>query len=210
MVVATWTWWVDLKVVARSRNGSLIVWFDPWVGCVHDGQISSGVGCSWRSDWLRGGSFTGSWTHGGPIYFPVATLRMRDGLVEDEGKGWIGKNEGWVGGVPSPCSAWGIGLLSLGVSPVRMCFRWSVLVCVSRSLSVLSLLALSLSLSLFGCLESENHLKVKEKHKWFFESKGLFYGQSLRFSEKLYFTCAPRHTARCKIFSGNHLHPKQT
>ena len=40
-----------------------------------------------------------------------------------------------------------------------------MLVCVSRSLSVLSLLALSLSLSLFECLESENHLKVKEKNK---------------------------------------------
>ena len=139
--MATWTRWVDLKVVARSRNGSLIVWFDPWVGCVHDGQISSRVGCSWRSDWLRGGSFTGSWTRGGPIYFPVATLRTRDGLAEDEDKGW-------VNGVPSPCSAWGMGLLSLGVSLARMCFRWSVLVCVSRSLFVLSLLALSLSLSL--------------------------------------------------------------
>ena len=37
-----------------------------------------------------------------------------------------------------------------------------VFVCVSRSLFVLSL---ALSLSLFGCLESGNHLKVKEKHK---------------------------------------------
>ena len=93
MVVATWTWWVDLKVAARSRSGSLTGWFD------------LGVGCSWHFDWLRGGSFTGSWTHGGPIYFPVATLRMRDGLAEDEGKGWVGEDEGWVGGVPSPCSA---------------------------------------------------------------------------------------------------------
>ena len=73
------------------------------MGCAHGGQIGSGVGCSWRSDWLRGGSFTGSWT--GPIYFPVATLRRRDGLVEDEDKGWVGEDEGWVGEVPSPCSA---------------------------------------------------------------------------------------------------------
>ena len=69
----------------------------------------------------------------------------------------------------------------------------------------------SLSLSLcVGVCESKNHLKVKQKRKWFSGSKGLFYGQSLRFSIKLYFTCAPKHAAGCKIFSGNHLHPKQT
>ena len=79
------------------------------------------------------------------------------------------------------------------------------------SLSLLSLLALSLSLSLsFGVYESRNHLKVKQKRKWFSGLKGLFYGQSLKFYGKLYFTCAPKHIARCKIFSGNHLHPKQT
>nr|POE58777.1 hypothetical protein CFP56_57488 [Quercus suber] len=67
------------------------------VGCSHGGQIGSGVGCSWRSDCLRVRSFTRSWTHGGPIYFSVATLRTRDGSTEDEDKGW-------VGGVPSHCS----------------------------------------------------------------------------------------------------------
>ena len=45
--VATWTQWVDLKVAARSRSGSLTGWFDLGVGCTHDGQIGSGVGCSW-------------------------------------------------------------------------------------------------------------------------------------------------------------------
>ena len=71
-VVATWTCWVDLKVAARSRSRSLTRWFDLGVGCSHDGQINPVVGCSWRSDWLRGGLFTGSRTHDGLIYFPVA------------------------------------------------------------------------------------------------------------------------------------------
>ena len=60
--MATWTRWVNLKVVARSRSGSLTGWSDLGVGCSHDGQIGSGLGCSWRSDWLRGRSFTGSVT----------------------------------------------------------------------------------------------------------------------------------------------------
>ena len=72
MVVSTWTRWVDLKVAARSRSGSLTGWFNLGVGCPHDGQINLGMGCSWWSDWLRGGSFTGSRTQGGLIYFPVA------------------------------------------------------------------------------------------------------------------------------------------
>ena len=97
-VVATWARWVDLKVAAQSRSGSLTGWFDIGVGCAHGGQIGLGVGCSWRSDWLKGGLFTGSWTHGGSIYFSVATLRTRDRTADDEDKGW-------VGGVPSPCSA---------------------------------------------------------------------------------------------------------
>ena len=42
------------------------------MGCSHGGQIDSGVGCSWRSNWLRDGSFTRSQTHGGLIYFAVA------------------------------------------------------------------------------------------------------------------------------------------
>ena len=71
-VVATWTCWVDLKMAARSRSRSLTGWFDLGVGCSHSGQINSVVGCSWWSDWLRGGSFTGSRTHGDLIYFPVA------------------------------------------------------------------------------------------------------------------------------------------
>ena len=104
-VVATWIWWVDLKVAARSRSGSLTGWFDLGVGCAHGGQIGSRVGCSWWSDRLRGGSFTRSWTHGGPVYFPMATLRTRDGSAEDKDKGWVGEDEGWVGRVPSPCLA---------------------------------------------------------------------------------------------------------
>ena len=71
-VLVTWTRWVDLKVAAQSRSGSLTGWFDLGVGCSHNGQIGLGVGCSWRSNWLRGGSFIRSWTHGGPIYFLVA------------------------------------------------------------------------------------------------------------------------------------------
>nr|POE60856.1 hypothetical protein CFP56_39865 [Quercus suber] len=71
------------------------------VGCLHSGQIGSRVGCSWWSDWLRGGLFIGSWTHGGLIYFLVATLRTRDGSTKDEDKGWVSEDEGWVSGVPS-------------------------------------------------------------------------------------------------------------
>ena len=49
LMVATWTWWVDLKVAARSRSGSLTGWSDLGMGCSHDGQIGSRVGCSLRS-----------------------------------------------------------------------------------------------------------------------------------------------------------------
>ena len=45
-VVATWTWWVDLKVAAQSRSGSLTGWSDLGGGCSHGGQIGSGVGRS--------------------------------------------------------------------------------------------------------------------------------------------------------------------
>ena len=40
-----------------------------------------------------------------------STLITKDGLAEDEDKGWVGKDEGWVVGVgwvarvPFPCSA---------------------------------------------------------------------------------------------------------
>ena len=71
-VVATWTWWVDLKVAAQSRSGSLTRWSDLGGGCSHGGQIGLGVGCLWRSNWLRGGSFTRSRTHSASIYFPMA------------------------------------------------------------------------------------------------------------------------------------------
>ena len=92
-------------------------------------------------------------------------------------------------------------------SRVGAVVRW--LVCSSSSLSLLSLFVISLSLSL-GVCESGNYLKVKQKRKWFFGSKSLFYSQSLRFFGKLYFTCTPKHAVGCKIFSENHLHPKQT
>ena len=91
-------------------------------------------------------------------------------------------------------------------SGVRAVVWW--LVCSSSSLSLLSLLALALSLSL-GVCEFGNHLKVKQKRKWYSGSKGLFYGQSLRFSIWFYFTYAPKHATGCKIFSGNHLHPNK-
>ena len=56
----TWWWWLDLGV-----------------GCSHNGQIGSGVGCSWWSDWLRDESFTAWRAHDGLIYFPMApTLSM--------------------------------------------------------------------------------------------------------------------------------------
>ena len=73
------------------------------------------------------------------------------------------------------------------------------------------LFLLSLSLySLFGCLSSEKHLKVNEMCKRFYGSMDLFYGQSLRFSVWLYFTCASKHASGYKVFSQFHLHLKQT
>ena len=46
------------------------------------GQIGSGVGCSWQSDWLRGGSFIGLVTmrNGSPEW--DGSVRMRDGSAE--------------------------------------------------------------------------------------------------------------------------------
>ena len=80
-VVATWTQWVDLKVAARSRSGSFTGWSDLGVGCSNGGQIGVGVGCSWRSNWLRGGLFTESVT-------------MRNGSAE------------WDGSAEYPLLAW--------------------------------------------------------------------------------------------------------
>ena len=85
-VMATWTRWVNLKVAARSRSGSLTGWSDLGVGCSHGGQIGSRVGCSWLSDWLRGGLFTGSVT-------------MRNESVEWDGSSeypLLARLEGWV------------------------------------------------------------------------------------------------------------------
>ena len=82
-------------------------------------------------------------------------------------------------------------------SGVRAVVWW--LVCSSSSLSLLSLLALTLSLSL-GVCEFGNYLKVKQKRKWYSGSKGLFYGQSLRFSIWLYFTYAPNMLLGVKYF----------
>ena len=108
-VVATRTRWVDLKVAAWSRSGSLTGWFDLGVGCTHGRQIGSGVGCSWRSDWLRGGSFTG---HGLTMVWSIfrwlpwergmdwwrtrtrdGLVRMRDGSTEYP---LLARLEGWV------------------------------------------------------------------------------------------------------------------
>ena len=72
-----------------------------------------------------------------------------------------------------------------------------------------SSLTLSLSLSLRIC-EPINDLKVKQKLHSFSGSKALFYCQSKWFSRKLYFTCATKHTERCKRISWNRLKPKQT
>ena len=70
MVAATWTQWVDLKVVARSRSGSLPGWSD------------LGVGCSWQFDWLRGGSFTGLVTMRNGSAEWDGSVRMRDGSAK--------------------------------------------------------------------------------------------------------------------------------
>ena len=120
-------------------------------------------------------------------------MRMKDGSTKYPLLTWL---EGWV--------------FFLWVWVRQGCASGGVCLFVFLDHSMYSLLALSLSLSLFGCLEPGNYLKVKEKRKWFSGSKGLFYSQSLRFSKKFYFTCAPKHTAGCKIFSRNHLHLKQT
>ena len=82
LMVATWTWWVDLKVAARSRSGSLIGWSNLGMGCSHDGQIGSGVGCSWRFDWHRGGSFTGLVMMRNGSAEWDGSVRMRDGSAE--------------------------------------------------------------------------------------------------------------------------------
>ena len=93
LVVATWTRWVDLKVVARSRSGSLIGWSDLEVGCSHDGQIGSGIGCSWRFDWLKSGSFTGLVTMRNGLAKWDVSVRMRDGSAKyplpNQLEGWV-------------------------------------------------------------------------------------------------------------------------
>ena len=56
------------RCYVTMRNGS-VEWVVHWVG--------SGVGCSWRSDWPRGGSFTGSMT-------------IKNGLAEWDGSSFVG------------------------------------------------------------------------------------------------------------------------
>ena len=71
----------------RERSKQMVLCDDEeWVGQVGRslGQLrggllrgGSGVGCSWRSDWLKGGSFTGSMT-------------MKNGSAEWDGSSFIG------------------------------------------------------------------------------------------------------------------------
>ena len=74
----------------------------------------------------------------------------------------------------------------------------------ARSLS----LSLSLSLGVSGVQKSFEGKNTSVND--FLGQRALFYSQNLDFFEKLYFTCTPKNAARCKIFSGNHLHQKQT
>ena len=70
----------------------------------------------------------------------------------------------------------------------------------SSSPSLLSLLALSLSLSL-GVCESGNDLKVKQKVNHFLGQRPYFTAKVIYFLENF--------AVGCKMNSGNHLHPKQ-
>ena len=63
------------------------------MGCSHGGQIGSGVGCSRRSNWHRGGSFTGLMTMRNGSAEWNESVRMRDGSVEYH---LLARLEGWV------------------------------------------------------------------------------------------------------------------
>ena len=93
LVVATWTRWVNLKMAARSRSGSLTGWSDLGVGSSHGGQIGSGVSCLWLSDWLKGGSFTGLVTMRNGSTEWDGSVRMKDGSAEYT---LLARLEGWV------------------------------------------------------------------------------------------------------------------
>ena len=49
-----WMRWVDLKMAAQSRSGSLIGWVDLGMGCSHGGQLGSRVG-QWSGMGRRSG-----------------------------------------------------------------------------------------------------------------------------------------------------------
>ena len=64
--------------------------------------------------------------------------------------------------------------------------------------------------SVWRVSNSGKHLKVKWERKWFYELARIF-SVKLNFIFSLtLFSSGAKHGPRCKIFSGNHLHQKQT
>ena len=78
------------------------------------------------------------------------------------------------------------------------------------SLSLVSLRALSLSLSLSTRLSSEIICSENRSVKYFSSQSHKTHGQLKLFSRKFYFSCTTKHAVRCKIISWNGFTPKQT
>ena len=62
----------------------------------------------------------------------------------------------------------------------------------------------------WGVSNSRNYLKVKWERKWFYGLARNIFGQIENIFSLTLFLGGAKHGPRCKIFSGNHLHPKQT
>ena len=125
------------RYYVTMRNG-LAEWVVHWVNL---GVGCSGVGCSWRSDWLRGGSFTRSMT-------------MKNGSAEWDGSSFAGV--GWTKHSPSREGDEDGNLTGVIVGSTTRSLSLSLFGCLW--------VLFSLSLSLFARLQKWFEVKITTKN----------------------------------------------
>ena len=160
-----------------------------WV--VH--KVSSGVGCSWQSDWLRGGSFTGSMT-------------MKNRSVEWDGSSFIGV--GWIKHSPSRGGDEDGDLTGAIVGSTTR--SRSLSLSLSLSLSVWASVSPSFSLSFSLCTSPEMVWSENNNGKYFTPRCPYFTVNTENIFSLTQFSVTTKHPFLQKSISGSGLKPKKT